>query len=91
MIYSQTAEADVDNEDEDKTTETENRYKTIGGTAMGIGGFWLTATVGVSLFYQPYRYAYYQTKRMKVVSKRDQLIRERLAEQCVENYLSTYD
>ena len=54
MIYSQTAQADVDNEDEDKTTETENRYKTIGGTAMGIGGFWLTATVGVSLFYKPY-------------------------------------
>ena len=89
MIYSQTAEEDIDNEDEDKTTEVENRYKTIGGAAMGIGGFWLTATVGVSLFYKPYRSAYYQTKKMKVVSKRDQLIKERLAEQALKNAYST--
>ena len=51
--------------------------------------FLATATVGVSLFYKPYRSAYYQTKKMKVVSKRDQLIKERLAEQALQNAYST--
>ena len=64
----------------DEDVDTENTYKTVGATAMGIGGFWLGATIGVSLVYRPYRSVYFQIKKMKITTKRDQLIKERLAE-----------
>jgi hypothetical protein len=52
---------------------------------MLIGGGWLLATTFLDMSYKPYRAGYEDIKRVKGKSKRDQLTRERLAEEAINS------
>ena len=70
MVYGQ--------EGEDK--EETSKFQTQGAAAMAVGGSWLVTTIGISAFYKPYRSAYLLTKKMPAKTKREKLMRERIAE-----------
>lgn len=53
------------------------------GIAVGAG--WLVGTLALSNFYMPYTFAYQETYRMSAKSQREQLTRERVAEQYIED------
>lgn len=60
-------------------------YKpTIGLAGVSVGGAWLLATVGMSVFYTPYQSGADDLKKMPAASMRDQLTRERMAEERLE-------
>jgi hypothetical protein len=57
-------------------------YKpSIGFAGVSVGGAWLLATVGMSVFYTPYQSGADDIKKMPAGSMRDQLSRERMAEE----------
>lgn len=61
----------------DKTDEAQ-RASTVG---VGVGAFWLAATTVFALTYQPYSAGFEKIKSLPNQSKRETLIRERLAEE----------
>jgi hypothetical protein len=52
---------------------------------MLIGGGWVIATALLDMKYKPYRKGFDNAKRVKGKSKRDQLTRERLSEEAINN------
>ncbi|SMF49764.1 hypothetical protein [Pseudobacteriovorax antillogorgiicola] len=68
-------------EPETRATEINNS----GLVAASIGGGWLGVTIGMSLFYSPYRNDYFRVRKLPGKSKREQLIRERRAEESLES------
>jgi hypothetical protein len=66
----------------DTSSDTEENSPKIG---MLIGGGWVLATALLDAKYRPYRAGYDRTKKVKGKSKRDQLTRERLSEEAINN------
>lgn len=53
--------------------------------AMGVGAAWMAVTTYAALAYRPYRAAYNQLKKMPSKTKRQKLLKERLAEEEIFN------
>lgn len=64
----------------DKVKES-NQWASIGGMLVGAG--WLTATIMMNMRYRPYLDGYVEVKKIKGDTKRDQLRRERIAEEAI--------
>jgi hypothetical protein len=78
LIAGLMAEVDTD-KDEDEISSA---------FATGVGLGWLAITYGMSRKYLPYTKGYIETKKIKGNSKRDQLTRERLAEETIHEAAS---
>jgi len=49
-----------------------------------IGGGWLGLSLAMNMYYKPYRRAYAQIAKMPVANKKQELMRERLAEEAID-------
>lgn len=58
----------------------DNYAATVG---LMVGGTWLTSTILMSVFYQPYHSAHSEVSKLKSSSKRDRLVKERLSEEAI--------
>lgn len=53
-------------------------------TAMFFGGGWLLSSIYIASSYRPYRAAFVDMRKLPKESKRDQLVRERMAEEAMQ-------
>lgn len=78
QLASADLEGDLSSEEEDDEEAKQSLYSMIG---MGVGAFWIGASVYASMKYRPYLTSYKRVKAIKGTSIRDQLTQERLAEE----------
>ena len=65
--------------------EDKDRAKNSGQLGLMVGGGILVTTAALSATYRPYKSCWRRVKKMKSGSKREQLTRERYAEECFES------
>jgi hypothetical protein len=58
-------------------------YELTKKLAVGVGAGWLALTIGFSAFYRPYFNGYKDVARMPATNKREELTRERIAEEAL--------